>query len=63
MIEDSNDTLMPSLHVICIASLKIMSHGIVPELHMRLQWRPLFLAFALCLLTNHMLIRYDITQP
>lgn len=46
MIEDSNDTLMPSLHVICIASLKIMSHGIVPELHMRLRWRRLFLAFA-----------------
>ena len=41
MIEDSNDTLMPSLH-----SLKIMSHGIVPELHMRLRWRPLLLAFA-----------------
>ena len=46
MIEDSNDTLMPNLHVICIASLNIMSHGIVPELHMRLRWRPLFLSFA-----------------
>lgn len=62
MIEDSNDTLMPSLHVICIASLKIMSHGIAPDT-CAYDGGLYFWRLLLCLLTNHMLIRYDITQP